>query len=128
ADSCFIVAANVLRSLFLLYLFVMVIFCFQTSLQLPFALKSLGASEFEYGSLEALSAVGFAIGSLALAGLADKLREGQWITISFVGMAVASLFFSLAGDIGLGLTFGALVGLFNAPSVIARRLIIQRNA
>jgi MFS family permease len=124
----FIVGTNVLRSLFLLYLFVFVIFGFQNSLQLPFAIKSLGASEFEYGLLEALSAVGFAIGSLALAGLADKLREGQWITISFVGMAVVYVFFSLSTVVPVALALGTMIGLFNAPSVIARRLIIQRNS
>ncbi|MBI5880145.1 MAG: MFS transporter [Chloroflexi bacterium] len=128
AGIAFIVGKNVLRSLFLIYLFVFVLFGFQNSLQLPFALKSLHASEFEYGVLEALSAVGFAIGSLALAGLADRLREGQWITISFVGMAIVYIFFSLSTLVPVALAFGVLMGLFNAPSVIARRLIIQRNS
>ena len=62
-----------------------------------------GSPDFIGAALEALSAVGFAVGSLALAGLADKLREGQWITISFVGMALIYLFFSLSTAVPIAL-------------------------
>jgi len=116
-----------LRSLFVIYIFVFILFGQWNSLQLPFALRALNATELDYGLLEALGAVGFAVGSLALAQLADRLREGQWITISFVGMALAGLVFSFSNVVWLALTMGALLGLLNAPSVIARRLIIQRN-
>jgi MFS family permease len=116
-----------LRSLFVVYLAVFMLLGQWNAMQLPFYTRALGASEFQYSVLEAVGAVGFALGGLALARFAGRLREGQWMTISFAGMALSCLFFSIATAIPLALAMFALQGLLNAPSVVARRLLIQRH-
>ena len=60
-------------------------------LLLPFAIEVLGAGEFEYGIQEAVTSVGFVIGSLLMARYADRLREGTWLVLSFLGMGLAGL-------------------------------------
>jgi MFS family permease len=116
-----------LRSLFLVYFGVFALLGQWNAMQLPFYTQAMGASEFQYSILEATGAVGFAFGSLALARLANRLREGQWLTISFAGMALSCLVFSVSAVIPLALAMFALQGVLNAPSVVARRLIVQRH-
>jgi len=116
-----------LRSLFLVYFAVFALLGQWNAMQLPFYSRAMGASEFQYSILEAAGAIGFAFGSLALVRLANRLREGQWLTISFAGMALACLLFSISALIPLSLALFALQGVLNAPSVIARRLIVQRH-
>jgi CRP-like cAMP-binding protein len=67
------------------------------------------------------------IGSLLMARLADRLRAGQWIVISFMGMGIAGILYSAATSVPLAIFYVMLSGFLNAPSAIARRLIIQRN-
>ncbi len=116
-----------LRSLFLIYLPVFVLFGFNNSLLLPFATRALNATEFEYGLIEGVTTVGFVVGSLLMAGLADRLREGQWIALSFIGMALASMVYSLQTLVPPAIAIGFVAALMNAPSYIGRRLLIQRN-
>jgi MFS family permease len=116
-----------LRSLFLVYLVVFVLLGQWNAMQLPFYTRAMGANEFQYSLLEAVGAIGFALGSLALVRYYERIQEGQWLTISFAGMALSCLFFSLSGIIPLALAMFALQGLLNAPSVVARRLIVQRH-
>jgi MFS family permease len=116
-----------LRSLFLVYFAIFALLGQWNAMQLPFYSRAMGATEFQYSMLEAAGAIGFAVGSLALLRLANRLREGQWLTISFAGMALACLFFSVSALIPLSVALFALQGVLNAPSVIARRLIVQRH-
>lgn len=116
-----------LRSLFIVYFLVFALLGQWNAMQLPFYSQALGASEFQYSVLEAVGAVGFAMGSLALIRFAGRLREGQWLTISFAGMALSCLVFSLSPVIPLALAMFALQGVLNAPSVVARRLMVQRH-
>ena len=116
-----------LRSLFLIYLPVFVLFGFNNSLLLPFATQALNATEFEFGLIEGVSTVGFVVGSLLMAGLADRLREGQWIALSFIGMALASIALSLQTAVPPAIAIGLVITLMNSPSYIGRRLLIQRN-
>jgi MFS family permease len=116
-----------LRSLFLVYLPVFVTYGLNNSLLLPFARRALKATEFEYGLIEGLTTVGFVLGSLAMAGLADRLREGQWISISFIGMAVMALIYSQLTSVPLAIVVGAIAAILNAPSVVGRQLLIQRS-
>jgi DHA3 family macrolide efflux protein-like MFS transporter len=116
-----------LRSLFIVYFAIFVLLGQWNAMQLPFYTQAMGASEFQYSMLEAVGALGFALGSLALVRFAARLREGQWLTISFAGMAVSCLLFSVSRAIPLALAMFALQGILNAPSVIARRLVIQRH-
>jgi CRP-like cAMP-binding protein len=97
------------------------------TLLLPFALKELDATEFEFGLQQAAEAVGIALGSLAMARLADRIREGQWLAISYLLMALASVWYSYATSIALGIFLIGLIGVVNAPSFIGRQLVIQRS-
>lgn len=123
----FLLGSSILRSLFLVSVPVMVSFGLWNSLLLPFAIRALKATEFEYGLQEGLTSVGFVIASLLMASLAGRLREGQWITLSFLGMGTVGVFYAMASSIPLAIGLVMLSGFMNAPSSIGRRLVIQRN-
>ena len=117
----------ILRSLFIASTVVLVAFGLSNALLLPFALRALGASEFEYGLQEGLTSLGFVAGSLLIAGVFDRLREGPWIAVSFIGMALCSIVYSFSRSIPLAIVVLMISGFLNAPSSIGRRLVIQRN-
>ena len=123
----FIARTPILRSLNLVRIPVLVAFGLQNVLLLPFALRALGATEFEYGLQEGLTSVGFVIGSLLMARLADRLREGQWLVLSFTAMGLMGLLYSAQSSIWVAISLIAVSGLLNAPSFVAGRLINQRN-
>ncbi len=123
----FIAAKPILRSTFLIVIPIFLIFGLQNTLFLPFALRALKATEFEFGLQQAAESVGIAIGSLIMARLADRLREGQWLAISFISMALAAIVYSLSSVVAVAIFLVGLSGFLNAPSYIGRQLIIQRN-
>lgn len=96
-------------------------------LLLPFALKALKATEFEYGLQEGLTSLGFVVGSLLMARLADRWREGQWIAISFIGMGVVGILYGMSTLVWVAIFWVIVSGFFNAPSSVGRRLAVQRN-
>lgn len=117
----------ILRSLFTAQVPVLMAFGLVNALLLPFAIRALGATEFEYGLQEGLTSIGFVIGSLLMAGIFDRMREGAWIGISFFGMAIAGIVYSFLHSIPLAILVVTISGFFNAPSAIGRRLVVQRN-
>jgi DHA3 family macrolide efflux protein-like MFS transporter len=117
----------ILRSLLLSSVPLLVGFGLSNALLLPFAIRALNASEFEYGLQEGLTSVGFVVGSLLMANLADRWREGQWISLGFLGMGLAGVAYAFTTSIPLAIFIIALSGFLNAPPAIARRLIIQRH-
>ena len=117
----------VLRSLVLMFVPVFISFGFTNALFLPFTTRALGATEFQYGVLEAAFTVGFVVGSLMLAKLTDRLHAGQWIAVSFLGMGVSTIGMALAWSVPFAIVCTAMVGLLNAPSYLARQLLIQRT-
>jgi MFS family permease len=117
----------ILRSLFVALVPVMIAFGLANTLLLPFAVRALGASEFEYGLQEGLTSIGFVVGSLLMASLFDRVREGVWLGLSFFGMAIAGIVYSFLHSIPLAILVVMISGLFNAPSAIARRMVVQRN-
>lgn len=123
----FIWRVPILRSMVLLRAPVMLIFGLQNVLLLPFAFQVLGAGEFEYGLQEGITSVGFVIGSLLMATYADRLREGTWLVLSFMGMGVAGLLYALSSNVWIAIGLIGISGLLNAPSFVAGRLINQRN-
>jgi CRP-like cAMP-binding protein/sugar phosphate permease len=123
----FLLDSSILRSLFLVSVPVMVSFGLWNSLLLPFAIRALNATEFEYGLQEGLTSVGFVIASLLMARLADRLREGQWITLSFLGMGIVGVVYAMTSSIPVAIGLVMVSGFLNAPSSIGRRLVIQRN-
>jgi MFS family permease len=116
----------VLRSLFIIAGPIFLLIGFQNTLLLPFALNELHGTEFDFGLQQAAEAVGIALGSLVMARLADRIREGQWLVISYVLMALVSIWYSFAHSIALGIFLTGVIGVVNAPSYIGRQLIIQR--
>ena len=123
----FIAKTPILRSLNLVRVPVLLCFGLQNVLLLPFALRALHATEFEYGLQEGLTSVGFVIGSLAMARLADRLREGQWLVLSYTLMGLLSLLYSFQSAVWVAVGIIAISGAMNAPSFVAGRLINQRN-
>jgi CRP-like cAMP-binding protein/sugar phosphate permease len=117
----------ILRSLFTAQVPTLLAFGLSNALLLPFAIKALKATEFEYGLQEGLTSIGFVIASLLMAGLFDRMREGAWIASGYLGMALAGIAYSFTHSIPLAIIIVALSGFFNAPSSIGRRLVIQRN-
>ena len=66
----------ILRSLFTAQIPVLLSFGLANALLLPFAIRALGATEFEYGLQEGLTSLGFVSGSLLMASIFDRMREG----------------------------------------------------
>jgi MFS family permease len=118
----------ILRSLFLVFFPMFIAIGFSNALRLPFSIQALNATEFEFGLLESLTLIGFVVASLLMARLGDQLREGQWIALSFIGMGITTITFSLLSSVPLALVVIIIEGFVNAPSVIARALVIQRHA
>jgi MFS transporter, DHA3 family, macrolide efflux protein len=117
----------VLRSLLLLAIPVAVSIGLTNSLLLPFATRALNATEFEYGLQEGLTSVGFVVASLLVAGYLDRWREGQWMVVGLLSMGAAALIYSQLGSVPVAIAVQMLSGFMNAPYVIARRLLVQRN-
>ena len=126
AGARVLVDTPMLRSLFLVFAIVFVSMGLSNSLLLPFALKSLGATEFEYGVQEAVTSVGFVLGSLWMARVSDRWREGQWISLGLLGMALAGIGYASMRAVAPAIAIIAASGFLNAPISIARRLVIQR--
>lgn len=117
----------ILRSLFTAQFPVLIAFGLSNSLLLPFALRALKATEFQYGIQEGLTSLGFVISSLILAGIFDRMGEGSWMATGYLGMALAGIAYSFTRSIPLAIAIVAISGFFNAPSSIGRRLVVQRN-
>lgn len=116
-----------LRSMFIAYIFIGIAFGLSNAIRLPFTIHALKSTELVFGLIESVALIGFVIASLLIAKVGDRLREGQWLAISFIGMALTGILFSINSVIWLALVITAFEGFMNAPSVIARALVIQRN-
>ena len=127
AGITFVATTPILRALFLIFIPIFVGFGFHNALILPFALRALGATEFEYSLLEGVFSIGFVVGSLGMARLADRLHGGQWIAMSFLGLGIATMLFSLSATVAMAIVLFAVGGIMNAPSYIGRQLLLQRN-
>jgi len=123
----FLGSKPILRSLFLIYLPIFACFGLGTALLLPFSQRALHATEFEYGLIAGLEAGGFILGSLLMARWADRLPEGWWIGLSFIGMGVFGIALSQLPTVPLTAVAILVVGINNAPSIVGRQLVIQRN-
>ncbi len=54
-------------------------------------------------------------------------REGQWITLGYLGMGIVGVFYGLSTRIPVAILWIMMSGFMNAPVSISRRLVIQRN-
>ena len=123
----YLVDTAILRSLFLVSVPVLVAFGLSNALLLPFALRALGANEFQYGIQEGMTSLGFVAGSLLMAGLFDRMREGPWMAISYAGMGLMGIFYAMSTSVPVAIVILTISGFLNAPSSIGRRLVLQRN-
>ena len=123
----FLSDSPILRSTLIITVPMAILFGFHNSLLLPFADQALGATEFEYGLIEGLGMLGFVVGGFVMAGLADRLREGQWIAISFIGMGLVDVVLSQVSAISIAILLGVTMSFMNVPSYIGRSLVLQRN-
>ncbi len=123
----FLFSNQILRSIvFLGFIYAFSIGIWNTML-LPFATVVLKASEFEYGLQEGITSIGFVLGSLLIAQYADRLREGQWLSLSLLGMGGFGIVYALSSSVPLAVVLVAITGFMNAPYSVARRTLIQRN-
>jgi len=123
----FIWRTPILRSLNIVRVPVLISFGLQNVLLLPFAIRALNATEFEYGLQEGLTSLGFVAGSLLMARWAERLREGQWLVLSFLAMGLMGLAYALQSMVWVAIALITISGVMNAPSFVAGRLINQRN-
>jgi hypothetical protein len=65
--------------------------------------------------------------SLLMARLADRLHEGQWLALSFLGMGLVEVVFAQAPAVPLAIGLYTANGFLNAPSIVGRQLVIQRG-
>jgi DHA3 family macrolide efflux protein-like MFS transporter len=123
----FLFQHTILRSVFAISIVYAIAIGLWNSLLLPFSLRALHANEFQYGLQEGLTSVGFVIGSLIMASLVDRLREGQWFVISLAGMGLVGAAYAMSTSIPFAIAMVMVSGLMIAPFNIARRLVVQRN-
>ena len=117
----------VLRSLFLVGAFMFFSFGLWNVLLLPFSIRELGATEFEYGLQEGLTSVGFVVGSFFMARFSSRLPEPLWIVVGLVGMGAAGILYGLSTSIPLAIGLVMITGFFNSPASVARSVLLQRN-
>lgn len=120
-------ATPILRSLFLSCVPAFLGVGLLNAVLLPFMLRALGATEFEYGLVEALSSAGFVAGALLMARLGDRLHEGQWIAISYLSIGVGCALLAFSTNVPVAVLLYTVCGLVNAPNYVGRSLIIQRH-
>lgn len=123
----FLFRTPLLRSLLIICLPVFLGYGLHNAVLLPFAVRALGASEFEYGLLEGLEACGFIAGALLMLRLADRLHEGQWVALSYLAIGISSLVMATLSSVPVAIALSVVVGIVNAPNYIGRSLIIQRH-
>jgi len=117
----------VIRSIFLVAALMFFAFGLWNVLLLPFSLKELGATEFQYGLQEGLTSVGFVIGSFFMARFSRALPEPAWMTVAMAAMGVCSILYGLSTQIGVAILIVTISGFANAPSAIARSTLLQRT-
>ncbi len=111
----FVAGKPVVRSLFLVFVPVGIAYGFSDVLRLPFVLQELGGSEVDYGLLESLSVVGMVAAGLLMTLYSRRLRDGQWVVLSFLGVGLASVAFALSGSVGMVFVMGMIEGIYVCP-------------
>jgi len=117
----------VIRSLFVVGAFMFFSFGLWNVLLLPFSLKVLGATEFQYGLQEGLTSVGFVAGSFFMARFSGRLPEPVWIFLAMSGMGVAGVLYGLSTNITVAIALVMASGFLNSPSAVSRAVLLQRN-
>ena len=106
----------VIRSLFIVGAFMFFSFGLWNVLLLPFSLKVLGATEFQYGLQEGLTSVGFVVGSFFMARFSKLLPEPAWIVLAMIGHGRLRRAVRPVDQVGVAILLVMISGFFNAPS------------
>jgi CRP-like cAMP-binding protein len=117
----------IIRSLFLVGTLMFLSFGLWNVLLLPFTLKTLHATEFQYGLQEGLTSVGFVAGSLFMARFSRYLPEPVWIIVAMAGMGICGVLYGLSTQIGVAILLVMASGFLNSPSSVSRSVLLQRN-
>jgi CRP-like cAMP-binding protein len=117
----------VIRSIFLVAALMFFAFGLWNVLLLPFSLKELGATEFEYGLQEGLTSVGFVVGSFFMARFSRLLPEPAWMAVAMAAMGLCSIFYGASTNVAVAILIVTISGFANAPSAIARSTLLQRT-
>ncbi len=117
-----------LRAIYGLSLIIFFVLGMGNALFLPFVLSKLpGGSEFVFGLQEGAMSLGFVLGSVVMASFASRMKERGWISLCLLGMGAASLVYALNTSVPLTILLAGLIGVFNAPAVIAIKTVFQRK-
>jgi len=122
-----LVRTPILRSTLIVFAPVLFSFGLWNVLLLPFAIDTLGGTEFQYGLQEGLTSLGFVFGSLLMAKYIERLPEGTWMVISFTVMGIVGILYGLASNIWFAIVLVTISGFSQPPSSISRSLVLQRN-
>jgi MFS family permease len=117
----------IIRSLFIVGAFMFVAFGLWNVLLLPFSIRELHATEFEYGLQEGLTSVGFVLGSLFMARFSRLLPEPAWIVVSLTAMGVLGLLYANSTTVPVAILVVSLSGFAQPPSSVSRSVLLQRN-
>jgi CRP-like cAMP-binding protein len=96
-------------------------------LLLPFSIRELHATEFEYGLQEGLTSLGFVVGSLFMARFSKLLPEPAWIVVSLIGMGTTGILYGLSTTVPFAIAMVTLSGFLQPPSSVSRSVLLQRN-
>jgi CRP-like cAMP-binding protein/predicted MFS family arabinose efflux permease len=123
----YLFSRQVLRSLLLVGLGYHLVAGLGNTLLLPFVTDVLGATTFEYGLQEGLTSLGFVAGSLLTARYSARLPDGTWMILSLMGVGLCYLLYSFSTSLPAAIAIITLAGVMNAPWMIARSTMVQRN-
>jgi MFS family permease len=118
---------QIIRSLFIVGAFMFVAFGLWNVLLLPFSIRELHATEFEYGLQEGLTSVGFVVGSLFMARFSKLLPEPAWIVVSLIGMGITGILYGLSTTVPFAIAMVTISGFLQPPSSVSRSVLLQRN-
>ncbi len=117
----------VLRSLLVVILGASALVGLFNAINLPFASRALNATAADYGLLEGIPVIGIILGSYALASLANRLFEGQWLSLSLLGLGIVLIGYAQASTIGMAVTLYTILYFVGAAYYVSPPLIVQRN-
>jgi len=92
-----------------------------------FAVDVLGRGAGAFGALEAVSSVGFLVGSLALVALAARVRKGRVMIGGLLAMGICLALVALTDSVWVAAVPFALFGLANALVLIAVDTFLQQT-
>ena len=116
-----------LRSLFMLTAPILLLFGQFNALLLPFAVRELHATPVVYGLLEGVPVIGNVVGGLLLVYVMSRLKAGQWLMVSLLGMGAFQVLAGTLSAVPGVILCLMVVGLFNVPLIYARRSVVQRE-